>query len=286
MVSKMFYNHLERQFVIYLMHVLCIFIVSTYPFNLFSQESLNPNIQTDKASNDVGIKLSTQKPPFIVKVLPAPEAIQESTEEKEYREGKITQDWLTTISTVLLAIGTIILAVFTYLLWRSNRKLIIDTKDTSKRELRAYLDPADGRLYKLSDNVLRAEISIKNSGKTPARKVRYSFTGDLRTPNDSNQNFIIPDLSARNQTIAPNSYWMVGHEFLNMTQEDMEDVYADRKLVYIWGQAEYFDIFGEQQTFTFRLRNVVKKLEKDLTSGQTFIREWNFYPEEEGNEAT
>jgi hypothetical protein len=161
----------------------------------------------------------------------------------------------------------------------------VDAKNTSKWDLRAYLSSADGRLYLITETVLRVEISLKNSGRTPAHKVRYSITGELRSPGDI-RNFIYPNLSARNQPIAPNSHWTVGHEFLQLTRDDIQDVVTDKKWVYIWGQAEYFDIFGTRQTLKFRYRNIVKKIAIDPRTGERIIAEWNFYPEEEGNEAT
>jgi hypothetical protein len=254
------------------------------PFFGYAQEQSKPAVQkVEQARNKE--QLGTEKSPLVIKVLATPDAEEQATKDEEHRKEKANQDWWITSSTIWLAGWTTILAVFTFLLWYATRNLLLDAKNTSKWDLRAYLSPADGKLYPITKTVLRAEISLKNSGRTPAHKVRYSITGELRSPDDI-RSFVNPDLSTRNQPIAPNSHWTVGHEFLHLTKEDIQDVVTDKKWVYIWGQAEYFDVFGARQTFKFRYRNIVKKMAKDPRSGASIIAEWNFYPEEDGNEAT
>jgi hypothetical protein len=222
----------------------CLFVASflASPFWAYAQEQPQPDAKKAEQTRNKE-QLGTEKSPLVIRVLPAPYAEEQVAKDEEYRKEKANQDWWITNSTIWLAGWTTILAVFTFLLWYATRNLVLDAKNISKWDLRAYLSPADGRLYLLTETVLRAEISLKNSGRTPAHKVRYSITGELRSPEDT-RSFLDQDLSTRNQPVAPNSHWTVGHEFLHLTGEDIQDVVTDKKWVYIWGQAEYFDVFG------------------------------------------
>lgn len=77
--------------------------------------------------------------------------------------------------------------------------------------------------------------------------------------------------------------WTFGHEFIDMTAQDLVDVLEDKKLVYIWGYVTYDDIYGDQHTLRFRFRNVVKVIVP--TDRGPAIQKWKYYPEEEGNAA-
>lgn len=207
-------------------------------------------------------------------------------------ELAIAWDWIGRNHTELLVIFTASLFVvtgflvrYTKKLWGSTAKSVDDAKDTAQKELRAYLGAANGTLYFiLNSNHLRAAIELRNSGQTPAQKVSYAIDGAIRLPDDKTP-FKELVSGQRNQPIAPGSAWTVGHEFLNLSDADKQDILSDKKYVFIWGRADYFDIFGKPQMVKFRYRNVVKNL-IPLDGGQTGIQNWFFYPEEEGNEAT
>lgn len=195
-------------------------------------------------------------------------------------------EWWLVVATVTLVYVTARLVWFTKKLWSSTVDLVGDARDTAKHQLRAYLSPADGTLKLIpGTTVLRAEVALRNSGHTPAHRVRYAITGALR-PKDELGSFPEPSLSTRKQPIAPNSHWTVGHEFISMNSGDLDDVLNDRKWVYVWGRAEYADIFGRTQTVSFRYRNVVRQLVFDPETQRNATAGWAFYPEDDGNEAT
>lgn len=162
--------------------------------------------------------------------------------------------------------------------------LFLEEKDRSRKELRAYLGLGGGKVFKLPNNILRGVVEIKNFGETPAHNVMVAIAGELRAPGDQRP-FNDPDFIPHRQPIAPTMSWTFGHEFLEMTDQDLNDVLANKKLVYIWGHVKYQDIYNESRIFRFRLRNVVKIL-VTTEDGTTAIKEWKFYPEDEGNEAS
>ncbi len=231
-----------------------------------------------------GNKNSTQQPPASITASPTFTANKDASEKAEKNESKSFHwEMVTGISTALLAIITGALACFTYWLWKATGKLVSDTENNSKRELRAYIGMGGGEVFVLPNNILRGVVEIKNFGETPAHNVMVAIAGELRTPGDKRP-FNDPDFIPHKQPVAPTMSWTFGHEFLEMTDQDLRDVLADKKLVYIWGHVKYQDIYNETQTLRFRLRNVVKLLV--TTEAGTAIQKWKFYPEDDGNEAT
>jgi hypothetical protein len=195
-------------------------------------------------------------------------------------------EWLVAIFTGLLVVVTGYLVRYTKKLWSSTSDLVTDAKDTSKKELRSYVSSTSKEMHFLSDTVLRAEVEFRNSGRTPAHKFRYAIIGGISPPNEMPK-FVYPKFGPHRQPIAPNAYWSIGYELHDLTEADIQDIITDRKLVYIWGHAEYHDIFGKLQTIKFRYRNVVKHLSApNPKTGARGITHWSFYPEEDGNEVT
>lgn len=80
-----------------------------------------------------------------------------------------------------MAVATVALAAFTWLLWRSTAALVKGADETAKRELRAYVFVNDARIEGVAagDSPV-ATVLLKNSGQTPAYKVRVSIRMELR----------------------------------------------------------------------------------------------------------
>jgi len=208
--------------------------------------------------------------------------------DKGNHEGTNFAEWLVALFTGLLVVVTGWLVYYTKNLWASTKNLVDDANETAKHELRAYISAANGALRLIpGTTVLRAEVALMNSGRTPAHNVRYAITGAIR-PSGELGDFPEQDLSTRKQPIAPNAHWTVGHEFIDppLTAADIHDVESRKKWVYVWGMAKYSDIFGRTHTLKFRYRNVVQQSAFDPASGGHIITGWAFYPEDEGNEAT
>jgi hypothetical protein len=68
--------------------------------------------------------------------------------------------------------GEALLALFTLLLWWSTRDLVLESRKTAERQLRAYISVEIGQ-FTLQNKVLRFEFRpvIVNNGETPASNV-------------------------------------------------------------------------------------------------------------------
>lgn len=271
---------------------LCGILFLFQPSTLYSQQPLkgidtpNKQEQVSRPANE------TSGTETIPKIAQESKAIKSTTTEvphsvsdcyAECAEYKQDKDWWHEFRTDPIAAFTGLLFIATALLWWSTRSLVKDAKDTSKRELRAYIGRGGGEVFVLPNHILRGVVEIRNFGETPAHNVMVSIAGELRAPEDKRP-FNDPDFIPHKQPIAPTMSWTFGYEFLGMTDQDLKDVLADKKLVYIWGQVKYQDIYNETHTLRFRLRNVVKLFV--TTEEGTSIKKWKFYPEDEGNEAT
>lgn len=74
-------------------------------------------------------------------------------------------DW----TAAAVALFTLALAVVTYFLWRSTKALANEARNTSTRQLRAYVFPVQfEKLIGASTNV---RVTAKNFGQTPAYKI-------------------------------------------------------------------------------------------------------------------
>lgn len=127
----------------------------------------SPQVQTEKTKqySQTGER-GTDKFPLTVKIAPAPDADVNAAKEEKHRQEKAEEDRKLTYATITLAAITFFLALFTAALWYATRKLVIDAKDTSKRQLRAYVALED---IFFEGNV--PKIRIKNHGQTPAHQM-------------------------------------------------------------------------------------------------------------------
>jgi len=116
----------------------------------------------------------TDQAPFAVKVTQAP--VFPMAEPPKDWSG-----WIIAGATVWLALVTTALAIFTFRLWRSTGDLVRGAAETAERELRAYVFVKDARIEGVTagDSPV-ATVPLKNSGQTPAYKVRVSVQQELR----------------------------------------------------------------------------------------------------------
>ena len=97
--------------------------------------------------------------------------------EARYRGEEGTEFWPAffgyklKITDTLIAAFTALLFWATWLLWRATKKLVQGAKDTSKRQLRAYVIAGAGDIQEIDNGFLLA-ATLKNTGQTPASNVR------------------------------------------------------------------------------------------------------------------
>jgi hypothetical protein len=163
------------------------------------------------------------------------------------------RDDISAVSTLVIAIFTIVLGVATGLLWRATKSLVRGGEDTAKRQLRAYVHVEQINALNMTTGPSPGiQIMTKNFGQTPAREIvityRYAafsrrnvdfdLTGAIRgqmvdlAPGQHDHLVIIVDLSA----------WVA------MKQS----VFTRATWFYVFGRIDYLDIFGKARWTEFR----------------------------------
>ncbi|MCE7886240.1 MAG: hypothetical protein DYH13_01880 [Alphaproteobacteria bacterium PRO2] len=189
--------------------------------------------------------------------------------------GLGAEDWIA-LFTVVLAIATILLAVFTAKLWSSTKQLVEGADKTAQRQLRAYVCVSGANILPTqTPDVFYIRIQIKNVGMTPA----YKFVGHLNAeicnfPGVPNLNLPIPPLESKSTVGADQT--MDINLFYRISAADWQAIQARTKAIYAYGRLDYEDIFGNQWYTNYRAaRGRTDNLPEGLLAAC-----------EEGNEAT
>jgi hypothetical protein len=160
----------------------------------------------------------------------------------------------------IIAFGTILIALFTYILYRSTNKLwdagerqLRHLEDTAQRQLRAYIiakvDDVDVEQINGSEGeaMVSVKIAIKNTGQTPAHDLRIVSKAELLRHPVKMPNFTLisgPDPSVSvlgaGEPIASECNTLFDGNAM-MCAEESE---LSKKRIYIWGTVTYRDVFG------------------------------------------
>ncbi|MBI2289885.1 MAG: hypothetical protein HYU73_06035 [Betaproteobacteria bacterium] len=179
---------------------------------------------------------------------------------------------------------TAIIAGFTIGLYRIGR-------DTARKELRAYLGIPDPGVQRIGVvNHFQVQVTITNSGRTPARDVQKWMRCSLVRARES-ISFDRENFDPAKRSIAPDSKWNLRADFTDWTDEDLNETRHFRSAIYVWGEISYKDIYGASHTTEFRLRSHATRLEillERLEGGgvrqHQMINGFDLEPETEGND--
>jgi len=175
--------------------------------------------------------------------------------------------WLETAHHEILSAFTIgLFGVTAALAWYTKdlagrtRELALDAKESSRKELRAYLSVEMGSaIYQEigNDKYFEARPTLVNSGKTPAKRLSYVARSEiLQWP--LNASFKLPLLVAQRDhkiMLAPGNP-LIMNAFPDQWTLDahVKDVMrANGKALYIWGVIRFFDVFDQMQLLNFCL---------------------------------
>lgn len=190
----------------------------------------------------------TEQNPIAIKILPSQQSDAEATEQEKHREEKSENDRLLTISTICMAIATIALALFTFALWWATRRLVIDSNESSKRQLRSYVSVvATGKIPNSLNPLLPAfQIKIRNTGQTPAADVR-SWRGigihelplvtELKPPVAVTDTDLV--IGSQCESVLPI------RRARPFTTEQINGVQMGTHAIYVFGRVEYRDVFDD-----------------------------------------
>jgi hypothetical protein len=126
-------------------------------------------------------------------------------------------------------------------------------RDTSERELRAYLTVSNARLFLYEDGFIEPRLTISNSGQTPAYEFKgiqaLSLDRPLVSPSRPSD-----DILLRYGTVG-RDYWLTGEmRKVGTTKQQVIDYLLSGDMhVILYGWYKYQDVFGHTHPLDFQL---------------------------------
>lgn len=155
-------------------------------------------------------------------------------------------DW----TAAAVALFTLALAVVTYFLWRSTKALADEARNTSTRQLRAYVFPVQfEKLIGASTNV---RVTAKNFGQTPAYKIAMTAHAELAGSEDHLTP--VTDAGPSFGILAPSSVTTVlALERMAIPNTPTQaEIDSATFALYVHGLIAYTDTFGKKRWSRFR----------------------------------
>jgi hypothetical protein len=160
-------------------------------------------------------------------------------------------------------------------------------RDTSERQLRAYICLESAILKFPEPDVPEAQIHLKNCGQTPASEVRgWIHTWFAEYPLDEIPPTAPEDLLKGTQTLAPGRISIYVTPKKPPLPAQYLNLLGTRKFtLYVYGEVRYKDIFGRERYTKYRLIYGGTEGTRK-TTGKDGSEQWLLKPDTEGNEAT
>jgi hypothetical protein len=164
------------------------------------------------------------------------------------------KDEIVAVSTVFIALFTVILGFATVFLYSATRELVKGSEKTAEQQLRAYVIGKNAIVSKFgSTEIIEVAIDIANVGQTPAYKVGINIkVGGGEYPNPK-----VSDLPPRER---PTSVLGPGQSVHDVTKlgsvfrpEMVQAVIDGKAAIYLIGVITYFDVFKIQRSTKLRL---------------------------------
>lgn len=158
-----------------------------------------------------------------------------------------------------LAAFTRWLVAVTFLLAFFGFWQIMVSRNTAKRQLRAYVFVHNGdvRLVKIGDSQkswYKLSIELKNFGQTPAREYTIWIDNAIRNNDD-------PPFTDTPRNGKPSAPTIMGPtassavEYATPFEDgEIEAIRDAKKAIFIWGACNYIDVFGHDRHFKFRFK--------------------------------
>jgi hypothetical protein len=133
-----------------------------------------------------------------------------------------------------------------------------DARETTKRELRAYLTVVvGGAVYQERAKNLKFEAKpvMLNTGRTPAHKVRYRAAAQILThplPAEFSFNVETPFVGSGILGLGGNFILnAIVPDFVDDTEVPSIKQAADGRFLFVWGEVSYEDVFGQPHWVKF-----------------------------------
>jgi hypothetical protein len=156
-------------------------------------------------------------------------------------------EWINAEKTI--AIFTVILGFATGFLWWATRNLVNEAKETSKRELRAYISitPRGVVTSDREERFNQITLEVKNHGQTPAHNINYVFGIDfLPNPMGEDLHYSAPSQPINDEaSLFPNDSMKVWINFNRLlTVEEFQQLETDKLRLHVWGKTFYSTVFN------------------------------------------
>ena len=198
----------------------------------------------------------TTNAPLIVKTLPADDAESKADEERADREQHATAErWLVAFAG-LLAFFTVVLAIATGGLFVATWNLVRDGRRHSERQLRAYINCIDAKVRDFDGPNASANITLRNSGQTPAYNVVTIITGKLAEYPLATPLEFHPDAERKRNGVVGvglNFYIKPPIREPSLLPLHRSLIEAGSAGFYVYGRCDYRDAFGRDLWTTFRV---------------------------------
>jgi hypothetical protein len=180
-----------------------------------------------------------------------------------YRGIATSAEWIDTKHDFVTAAATLVVAFFTFTLWRATDRLwdagerqLDHLNDTAERQLRAYITQVSSTLFDILA-VPKVKIVLKNSGQTPAYDVviwgmifigQFPPTEDMPWPSDP---MVAND---KTRSIVGPGETTIGYAMRNpLFDFEKVAIATGAAALYLYGKATYRDAFGRQRWTKFIL---------------------------------
>lgn len=164
-------------------------------------------------------------------------------------------DWWLVIPTWLLAVFTFGLFLYTARLWSATATLVREAGENAERQLRAYVfeELVASHAPVAQDHTPAFQFTFKNCGNTPAENVSICIGRRLA----ASTNPMLPDLKHTDRG-SVFSLPQSATRPLTLPSERLpqatQDVIAEGKDLYIYGDVTYVDVFGKRCVVELRYR--------------------------------
>jgi hypothetical protein len=150
-----------------------------------------------------------------------------------------------------LTLVTLLLFFATLALYLATRDLVIDSKDTARQQLRAYVGVVDHEIKVSVGASGHVQVRIKNFGQTPAFNVRYWMN---EGPFDYPLKQALPEKAFQPGTIVlfPTDVFSPTLTITPLDNALQDALRRESKRLYVYGRIVY-DSFGTSYTTDFRL---------------------------------
>jgi len=276
---------MKRTIVLFAFLASCLALASQIPAPGAGEQNKHPQTKSQGGENGSNAdQRGTESSPLVVKVVLPHDTNPATKSNPQEQDNEPPHEWWVIVPTIALALFTLVLAIYTWKLWGTTKRVAQEAKNSSERQLRAYVEAPTGNplLREWLNGILPVvQVNFRNVGETPAYDMTsalrlevldFPYTGTFGPPEQTRGGPAVVN-PGQGRFISCATDQPVS----NAVRQDIERtaVEAGSKALYLWGWVHFLDAFGKRQSVNFRL----------CFRGQ-FVRAAPWIYCDEGNDAT